>query len=106
MNTNTAISRRMKSCLYLSIFFLYSSQLLLAINPPVNPLTVDAGEDLIICAPGQTVTLSGSVIEPISGVSWDPAAGMSDPNSLTTDVYVTTRQLLLYQPMALEQRPI
>ncbi len=80
----------MKSCLYLSIFFLYSSQLLLAINPPVNPLTVDAGEDLIICAPGQTVTLSGSVIEPISGVSWDPAAGMSDPNSLTTDVYVTS----------------
>ena len=58
-------------------------------NPPFNPLPVDAGDDLIVCAPGQTVTLNGSVGGPFSGVFWDPPFGMSDPNSLNPEVFVS-----------------
>ena len=58
-------------------------------NPPVNPLDVEAGDDLIICAPGQMVTLDGSVNGSFSGVFWDPPFGMSDPESLNPEVFVS-----------------
>ncbi len=80
----------MKNCLRNLILILSVSSSLFASEPPFNPLTVDAGDDLIICAPGQTVTLDGSVLEPISGVSWEPSTGMSDPNSLNPEVYVSS----------------
>ena len=75
--------------LSIPIFFLCLANVL-AENPPFNPLVVNAGNDITICAPGQTVTLNGSVNGPFSGVYWEPSAGMSDPFSLSTDVYVSS----------------
>ncbi|HFA50174.1 MAG TPA: gliding motility-associated C-terminal domain-containing protein [Bacteroidetes bacterium] len=72
---------------YLSFLLLLLPFFASATTPPFNPLTVDAGPDIVICAPGETVSLNGSMLEPFSGVFWEPAAGMSDPNSLT-DIYV------------------
>lgn len=52
---------------------------------------VDAGPDITICAPGQDVTLSGSIVSgPVGSVEWTPAAGLSDPTSLTPTVFVST----------------
>ena len=56
----------------------------------ISALTVDAGEDLNICAPGQLVTLDGSVIGTYNNVQWEPSAGMSDPNSLNPEVFVSS----------------
>jgi len=72
------------------MLILFSSTLFAEDPPPFNPLTVNAGDDLVICAPGQTVTLDGSVLEPVSSVLWNPAFGMSDPTSLNPDVFVSS----------------
>lgn len=54
----------------------------------VDAVVVDAGEDIHVCFPGQTVTLSGSITGNFINFQWEPAAGLSDPNSLTPDVFV------------------
>ena len=80
----------MKHPLLFSSFFFFFLVNVFAENPPFNPLDVDAGDDLIICSPGQSVTLTGIVNGPFSGVFWEPSAGMSDPFSLSTDVFVSS----------------
>ncbi|MEZ4955056.1 MAG: hypothetical protein R2825_15930 [Saprospiraceae bacterium] len=80
----------MKQALLLSALILFSLVNILAEEPPVNPLPVNAGDDIYICSPGQNVTLNGSVGGPFSGVSWDPPFGMSDPNSLNPQVFVSS----------------
>ncbi|MCG8330230.1 MAG: hypothetical protein MI974_21210, partial [Chitinophagales bacterium] len=51
---------------------------------------IDAGEDIAICAPGQTVNLNGIVFGQFTNVEWTPAEGLSDPNSLSPSVEVST----------------
>ena len=51
---------------------------------------IDAGEDLIICAPGQTVELDGIVFGDYTNVEWTPSEGLSNPNSLNPSVEVST----------------
>lgn len=53
------------------------------------PLTVDAGPDQVVCDPGNQATLSGSVTGNALGFGWTPAAGLSDPASLTPAATVT-----------------
>ena len=53
-------------------------------------ITVDAGVDFSVCAPGAQVQLNGLVSgSGISGFDWTPAAGLSDPNNLSPTVVVT-----------------
>ena len=52
--------------------------------------SVDAGEDMVICGPGEEITLNGSVIGEFTNVVWTPSEGLSDPNSLTPTVLVDT----------------
>ncbi|MEM7575587.1 MAG: gliding motility-associated C-terminal domain-containing protein [Bacteroidota bacterium] len=53
-------------------------------------ITVDAGVDFSVCAPGAQVQLNGLVSgSGISGFDWTPAAGLSNPNSLNPTVVVT-----------------
>jgi dihydrodipicolinate synthase/N-acetylneuraminate lyase len=58
--------------------------------------SIDAGNDLDVCAPGQTVTLNGTVTGAFNTVEWTPSEGLSDPNSLTpmVDVSATTTYTL------------
>ncbi len=53
------------------------------------PLTVNAGPDQVVCNPGGTATLSGSVIGNSLGFAWTPTTGLSNPNSLTPTATVT-----------------
>lgn len=46
-------------------------------------LTVDAGPDLTICGLGNTGVLNGTVFGNYTSFQWTPAAGLSNPNSLT-----------------------
>ena len=80
----------MRRALCISILLLFCLSNVFAENPPFNPLVVNAGNDITICAPGQNVTLTGSVNGAFSSVYWEPSAGMSDPFSLSTDVYVSS----------------
>ncbi len=53
-------------------------------------LDVDAGEDIVLCngEPGQ---LNGSASGDITSVEWTPPIGLSDPNSLSPTVDVSTQ---------------
>ncbi|HHJ50566.1 MAG TPA: hypothetical protein ENJ88_06650, partial [Phaeodactylibacter sp.] len=65
-------------------------------EPPSCNISVDAGPDQDVCFPGGQVQLSGSVSGPVLSYSWSPAAGLSDPFSLTPTALVnqtTTYQL-------------
>ena len=52
--------------------------------------SVDAGENMVICGPGEEITLNGSVIGEFTNVVWTPSEGLSDPNSLTPTVFIET----------------
>lgn len=70
-------------------------------NHPASPLLncttlVDAGEDQIICSPGQAVNLTGQVTGNFLTAEWSPANLVDDPTSLNTTATVdanTTFQL-------------
>lgn len=53
------------------------------------PVTVNAGPDQVVCNPGGTATLNGSVSGNFLGFSWSPPTGLSDPNSLNPTATVT-----------------
>lgn len=53
------------------------------------PVTVNAGPDQVVCQPGESAVLQGSVSGNYLGFVWDPAAGLSNPNSLTPAASVT-----------------
>jgi hypothetical protein len=50
--------------------------------------SVDAGDDMVICAPGEEIILNGSVVGEFTNVVWTPTEGLSDSNSLTPTVFV------------------
>ena len=56
----------------------------------LTSLAVDAGDDLNICSLGQLVTLNGSVVGTYNNVQWEPSAGMSDPNTLNPEVFISS----------------
>jgi gliding motility-associated-like protein len=58
--------------------------------------TANAGADVIVCAPGSTVSLSGTVTGTYLTSAWTPNTGVANPTSLTTNATVnatTTYQL-------------
>lgn len=65
-------------------------------NSVMCTLTVDAGPDITICEPGQTVTLFGNIFGDFLDVEWTPSTGLSNPNSPITDatVFSTTTYTL------------
>ena len=86
-----------KAHLYL-VFLLFATLVLQGAtlsNPNVNDLctiTVDAGADVFTCADGSPVNLNGSVTGNALQFFWTPSAGLSDPNSLTPIVTVSSPQ--------------
>ncbi len=59
-------------------------------------LTVDAGPDLVACAPVGQVALQGQISGPYLSFQWEPATGLSDPTVLqpTATVSVPTSYVL------------
>ncbi len=53
------------------------------------PITVDAGEDIYLCAPPTPTQLNGDVSGPYLGFNWSPTTGMSGGNSFTPTVTVS-----------------
>ena len=53
-------------------------------------ITADAGLDVSSCGDGSPINLNGSVTGNVLNFFWTPPAGLSDPNSLTPSVSVTT----------------
>jgi gliding motility-associated-like protein len=54
------------------------------------PITLSAGPDIALCAPGGSTTLQGSLTGPYLSYSWSPTTGLTNPNSLTPTAIVTT----------------
>ncbi|RMD71775.1 MAG: hypothetical protein D6818_07440, partial [Bacteroidetes bacterium] len=52
-------------------------------------LTVDAGPDVVACAPAGQVTLLGQLTGPVLSFEWQPAAGLSDPYVLQPQAFVS-----------------
>jgi gliding motility-associated-like protein len=50
--------------------------------------TINEGQDITICEPGQNINLGVSVDGPYLNASWTPSAGLSNPNSPTTNAIV------------------
>ncbi|MEK7257536.1 MAG: hypothetical protein AAB316_22465, partial [Bacteroidota bacterium] len=72
-----------------SIFFAF---ILIGLSNLVSAqcsITVDAGPDQTACAPSGQVTLQGSITGDYLSFEWTPAAGLSDPNSLTPEATIT-----------------
>lgn len=53
------------------------------------PITLSAGPDIGLCAPGGTTTLQGSLSGPYLSYNWTPTTGLVNPNSLTPTAIVT-----------------
>ncbi len=66
-------------------FLSFSAQHLLA----QCPITVDAGEDIYLCAPPTPTQLNGDISGPYLGFTWSPMTGMSGGTSLTPTVTVS-----------------
>ncbi len=61
------------------------------VTPDLPPCTLSvtaSASPLIVCEPGGVATLQAVASEPVIGVSWTPAAGLSQPNSLITQAVV------------------
>lgn len=54
------------------------------------PITVNAGEDLYICAPPSPTQLNGSIDGDFLNFFWSPTTGMTSANTLTPTVTVST----------------
>ena len=54
------------------------------------PITVDAGPNKFVCAPGQGVELEGAISGTYLGLRWTPATGLSNPNILNPTATVNT----------------
>jgi gliding motility-associated-like protein len=52
-------------------------------------ISAEAGDDQAICAPGGLVQLNGSVSGDVLTYSWSPTSGLTNPNSLQTQAFVT-----------------
>jgi gliding motility-associated-like protein len=60
------------------------------------PITVNAGEDIYLCAPPSPTQLNGSINGPFLNFFWTPTTGMSGSNTLSPTVSVTqTRTYVL-----------
>jgi gliding motility-associated-like protein len=68
-------------CLWLCLALLGSAQLLWAQTSGCG-ITVDAGPDKILCFPGGSVQLNGSISGDYLDFSWSPPTGLVNPNSL------------------------
>jgi gliding motility-associated-like protein len=53
------------------------------------PITVNAGEDIYLCAPPSPTQLNGSINGPYLNFFWTPTTGMSGSNTLSPTVSVT-----------------
>lgn len=53
------------------------------------PISVDAGEDIYLCAPPTPTQLNGDVSGPYLGFSWSPTTGMSGSTTLSPTVTVS-----------------
>jgi len=54
------------------------------------PITISAGPDKYLCAPPTPTQLEGDIDGKYLNFSWSPTTGMSNPNTLTPTVNVTT----------------
>ena len=64
--------------------------LLVTLHLPAQcPITVDAGEDVYLCAPPTPTQLNGDVSGPYLNFNWSPTTGMSGQNTFTPTVTVT-----------------
>jgi len=50
--------------------------------------TVQVGADTVVCTPGEIVSLNGTVTGDFIDAAWTPAAGLTNPNSPTTNALV------------------
>ncbi|MFN0213595.1 MAG: hypothetical protein ACKVT2_05015, partial [Saprospiraceae bacterium] len=53
------------------------------------PITVDAGEDIYLCAPPPPTQLNGSITGDYLNFNWSPTSGMQGQNTLSPTVTVT-----------------
>jgi gliding motility-associated-like protein len=53
------------------------------------PITVDAGDDIYLCAPPTPTQLNGDISGPYLGFNWSPLTGLSGGTSLTPTVTVS-----------------
>lgn len=65
-----------------SLFVVFSSHLSAQVTN--CGITVNAGPDLVYCNAGQMLQLNGSVSGDFLTAAWSPAAGLANPNSLST----------------------
>ncbi len=56
------------------------------------PVSVDAGPDRVVCSPGASASLQGTIDGPSLGFEWSPSAGLSNPLSLSPTVSVSGTQ--------------
>ncbi len=53
------------------------------------PITVDAGQDMFVCGPGELAPINGSVSGNFLDFNWTPTNGLDNPFSLTPNATVT-----------------
>lgn len=82
--------------IYYFLFAMWQNLILLTPVSVTCPV-VDAGPDLVICEPGQSVRLMGSIQGQYDRFYWEPATGLTPPNSLTPNarVFQTTTYTLV-----------
>lgn len=71
------------------IFFCCFSAALQPVASAQCPITVDAGEDIYLCAPPTPVQLNGNIDGDYLNFSWFPTTGMTGATSLTPTVSVS-----------------
>ncbi len=76
-------NRKLVFLLFFSLFF--TKNLLLA----QCPITVSAGPDVLVCDPGNSAYLNGSISGPFLGFVWSPPTGLNNPNVLNPFATVT-----------------
>lgn len=79
----------MRSNLYAFCSFLLALSLFSKVSHAQCPITVDAGPNKFVCAPGQTVELDGNISGTYLGLRWTPPTGLSNPNILNPTATVT-----------------
>lgn len=87
----------MKIQLYIYLFLILPTAIF---AQPCGGLTVNAGADQTVCAPGGSVNLNGFVTgDPIISTEWTPTTGLTNPSSLNTaaSVSATTTYTLTSQ---------
>lgn len=86
-------------------YILFLSALTLSITGALRaqcPITVNAGEDIYLCAPPSPTQLNASIDGDYLNFSWSPTTGMTGANTLTPTVNTTTTRTYVLTARAVD----